>query len=220
MSRDEKTEKTEENALAVALKAPFKAWHRLMTRAYAWAGRLSVHPRALWIFAALAFAESSFFPIPVDVFMIPLILLRPRDWLKICAAATVFSVVGGVAGYGIGLFFYDALAVPLLEFYGYMDKFHSFRGLYNKYDIWIILIGGFSPFPYKVITIASGVMQMDFVVFTLGSVLSRGARFFLVGYLIHKFGPPAKPFIERNLGPLSILFILLLAGSFMLVKLF
>jgi len=142
---------------------------------------------------------------------------REKAW-KIAAICTIFSVIGGIAGYGIGYFLYETIGQPLLDFYGYGDKFAQFQGYYNEWGAWIVGGAGLTPFPYKVITIASGVTQLDPVVFTIASVLSRGARFFLVAGLLWYFGQPIRIFIEAHLGKLTIAFFVLLLGGFVALK--
>lgn len=179
---------------------------------------LAAHRHALAALAVVSFAESSVFPIPPDVLLIPMILAaRERAWL-IATVCTVASVVGGVAGYGIGALLFDTVGRPIVELYGYMDRFHEFQGRYEEWGAWIVAGAGFTPFPYKVITITSGVMDLDFWVFMVASVLSRGARFFLVALLLWHFGPPIRSFIERYLPQLTILFFLLLFGGFVVAR--
>lgn len=175
---------------------------------------LAAHRHALLALALISFAESSVFPIPPDVLLIPMILAaRERAW-TIALVCTVASVAGGVAGYGIGALLFDTVGRPIVEFYGYLDRFHEFQARYEEWGAWIVAGAGFTPFPYKVITITSGVMHLDFAVFMIASVLSRGARFFLVAALLWYFGPPIRSFIERYLPQLTILFFLLLFGGF------
>jgi membrane protein YqaA with SNARE-associated domain len=176
------------------------------------------HKHALVGLAVIAFVESSVFPIPPDVLLIPMVLAaRQRAW-RIALVATVASVVGGLAGYAIGYFLFEALGRPLLEFYGYLDKFETFQGRYHEYGAWIVGFAGLTPFPYKVITIASGVVALDPVVFTVASALSRGLRFFVVAALLWYFGEPIRGFIERNLGLLATLFFVLLFAGFLAIR--
>lgn len=190
----------------------------MLQRLYDRTIELSGHRHALWVLAAVAFIESSVFPIPPDVLIIPMVLAaREKAW-KIAAICTIFSVIGGIAGYGIGYFLYETIGQPLLDFYGYGDKFAQFQGYYNEWGAWIVGGAGLTPFPYKVITIASGVTQLDPVVFTIASVLSRGARFFLVAGLLWYFGQPIRIFIEAHLGKLTIAFFVLLLGGFVALK--
>ena len=185
---------------------------------YDWTLRMSAHRNALWVLAAIAFIESSIFPIPPDVMIIPMVLAtRERAW-RIAAVCTVASVLGGLAGFGIGYFLFETIGRPLLEFYGYADKFATFQGWYHEWGAWIVAVAGTTPFPYKVITIASGVVGLNLAVFMIASVLSRGARFFLVAGLLWAFGPPIRRFLEKHLGWLTILFFVLLIGGFVLLK--
>lgn len=172
-----------------------------------------------WLFA-IAFIESSFFPIPPDVMLIPMILAAPKKAWSIAGVATVGSVIGAYLGYAIGFYFFQLIAEPLLNFYGYLEKFNSFKDLYNQYGAWIVFGAGITPFPYKIITIASGVVHMNLIVFTIASIIARGIRFFLVAWLLKKYGETMREFIEKNLGWLSILFLLLLIGGFAVIKLF
>lgn len=172
-----------------------------------------------WLFA-VAFIESSFFPIPPDVMLIPMILAAPKKAWSIAGVATVGSVIGAYLGYAIGFYFFQMIAEPLLNFYGYLEKFNSFKDLYNQYGAWIVFGAGITPFPYKIITIASGVVHMNLIVFTIASIIARGMRFFLVALLLKKYGETMREFIEKNLGWLSVLFLLLLIGGFAAIKLF
>lgn len=172
-----------------------------------------------WLFT-VAFIESSFFPIPPDVMLIPMILAAPKKAWSIAGVATVGSVIGAYLGYAIGFYFFQLIAEPLLNFYGYLEKFNSFKDLYNQYGAWIVFGAGITPFPYKIITIASGVVHMNLIVFTIASIIARGMRFFLVAWLLKKYGETMREFIEKNLGWLSVLFLLLLIGGFAAIKLF
>lgn len=170
-----------------------------------------------WLFA-VAFIESSFFPIPPDVMLIPMILAAPDKAWKIAGVATAGSVIGAYFGYAIGFYFFQLIAEPLLGFYGYLDKFNSFKNLYNQYGAWIVFGAGITPFPYKIITIASGVVHTNLLVFTVASIIARGMRFFLVAWLLKKYGEAMREFIEKNLGWFSVVFLLLLIGGFAAVK--
>ncbi len=179
---------------------------------------LSARPKALYFLCTVSFIESSFFPIPPDVMLIPMILATPNKAWKIASACTISSVVGGCFGYAIGVFLFDTVAKPLLDFYGYGHQFDVFSDYYHQWGAWIVFGAGITPFPYKVITIASGVVGLNIWVFTIASVLSRGGRFFLVAWLLKKYGEPMKVFIEKNLGSLAVLFFVLLVGGFALIK--
>ncbi len=170
-----------------------------------------------WLFI-ISFIESSFFPIPPDIMIIPMVLATPKDAYKIAGVATIASVLGGYFGYFIGVYGFELIARPLLEFYGYMAQFAKFENYYHEYGAWIVFGAGITPFPYKIITIASGVVQLDLVVFTVASIIARGMRFYFIAWLLKRFGDPMKIFIEKNLNLLSVLFLLLLIGGFAAVK--
>jgi len=185
---------------------------------YDWTMDLAAHRHALVALAVVAFVESSVFPIPPDVLIIPMVLAaRPQAW-RIAGVATVASVVGGLAGYAIGALVFDSLGRPLLDLYGYQAQFADFQERYREWGAWIVFGAGLTPFPYKVITITSGVMDLDLAVFMIASVLSRGARFFLVAGLLWHFGPPIRQFIENNLAVLTTTFFVLLVGGFVAVR--
>lgn len=185
---------------------------------YDWTIRLSGHRHAPWGLAVVSFVESSVFPIPPDVVLIPMVLSQRAKAWAYAAICTAASVVGGIFGYAIGYFLFDTLGQSILNFYGYQDAFASFAARYNEWGVWIVLIAGFTPFPYKVITIASGVTQLNFLVFMLASIVARGARFFVVAGLLWWFGPPIRAFIDRYFGLLSFLFMALLIGGFVVAR--
>ena len=190
----------------------------VLRRLYDWTMDLAGHRHALLALAVISFAESSVFPIPPDVLLILMILAaRERAWL-IAGVCTLASVVGGVFGYAIGALLFDTLGQPIVEFYGYLDRYQEFQAGYEEWGAWIVAGAGFTPFPYKVITITSGVMQLDFAVFMIASIASRGARFFLLAALLWYFGPPIRSFIERYLAQLTILFFVLLFGGFVALR--
>lgn len=181
---------------------------------YDWTIRMADHPRALWVLAVISFAESSVFPIPPDVLMIPMILARPsRAWL-IAGVALVSSVLGGMLGYAIGAFAYESIGQPILAALGKGEAMEAFNTRFNDLGFWAVLTAGVTPFPYKVITIMSGWTAMPLGTFIATSILARGIRFFLVAALLWKFGGPVRDFIERRLGLMTILFVLLLFGGF------
>ncbi|TCP58744.1 membrane protein YqaA with SNARE-associated domain [Rhodovulum bhavnagarense] len=190
----------------------------MIRRLYDWTMSLADTPRALWALFAIAFVESSVFPIPPDVVMIPMILARPsRAWL-IAGVALAGSVLGGLLGYYIGHGLFDTIGRPVLEFYGKETYFEAFGNRYNDYGAWAVLIAGITPFPYKVITILSGSTGLNLGVFMLASVIARGLRFFVVAALLWKFGTPIRIFIERYLGLLFTAFMVLLIGGLYAVK--
>lgn len=189
-----------------------------MRRTYDWCMNLVSGRYALPVLCGVSFVESSFFPIPPDLFLIPLVLARRTEAFKIALYTTLSSVIGGMFGYAIGYFLYDTVALPILNFYNAMAQFDSFKSYYNEYGAWIVFGAGLTPFPYKIITIASGVTHLNLGVFIIASVLARGLRFFFIAWLLWKYGQPMKTYIEKNLGWLSIAFFVLLIGGFALLK--
>ena len=190
----------------------------MLRRLYDWTFSLAQTRYALWALAFVAFIESSFFAIPPDVLLIPLVLAAPnRAWL-IASVCTIASVLGGGLGYYIGLELFDVAGRPLLEFYGQMDQFAAFKERFNNYGHWAVLFAGVTPFPYKVITITSGATDLPFAQFMIWSLVARAFRFFIVAALLWKFGAPIKDFIEKRLGLVFTVFIVLLIGTFYLVK--
>ena len=191
----------------------------MIRKLYDWVIGLSVHPQAIWWVALVSFAESSVFPIPPDVMIVPMVLSDRAAALRIAVVGTISSVLGGLVGYAIGYFFFDAIGDRIVEFYGYGAKFEEFRVTFEEYGAWIVALAGLTPFPYKVITIASGFFALDPIVFVVASVLSRGARFGLEAALLWKFGEPIREFIEKRLEILSVVLVILLFGGFALIKL-
>lgn len=189
----------------------------MLRRLYDWTLSLAKSPNAMWALAIVAFMESSFFPIPPDVLMIPMIIARPSRAFLIAAVATVASVLGGLFGYYIGYAMFESVGRPVLEFYGKDAGFGEFALWYNQYGAWAVLIAGVTPFPFKVITIASGVTQLSFPIFVISAIIARALRFFIVAALLWKFGAPIRDFIERRLGLVFIVFCVLLFGGFALV---
>ena len=185
---------------------------------YDWTMSFAGHSHAMLVLAIVSFIESSVFPIPPDVLIIPMVLASREQAWRIALVCSISSVVGGLAGYGIGYFFYESLGQPVLDFYGYAEEFSQFQGFYHEWGAWIVAGAGFTFFPYKLVTIASGVTNMDIFVFTLASALSRGLRFFLVAGLLWYFGNHIRIFIEKNLGILTTAFFILLFVGFMIIK--
>lgn len=191
----------------------------MLRKLYDWTLSMVDHPRALWVLAFISFIESSVFPIPPDILMIPMILARPsRAWL-IAGVALVFSVLGGMLGYAIGAFAFETIGKPILESLGKDDAMAAFSARFNDLGFWAVLTAGVTPFPYKVITIMSGWTAMPLGTFIATSILARGIRFFLVAFLLWKFGEPIRGFIERRLGLMFTLFIVVLVGGFAALKL-
>jgi membrane protein YqaA with SNARE-associated domain len=190
----------------------------MLRRLYDWTLSLAETRYALWALAMVSFIESSVFPIPPDVMLIPMVLAaRQKAWL-IAGVCTIASVLGGGFGYYIGSALFDTIGQGVLEFYGKMDKFEDFRTRFNEYGPWAVLFAGITPFPYKVITITSGATGLDFWVFMISSVIARGLRFFLVAWLLWKFGPAIRDFIDKRFGLVATVAIALLFGGFLLVR--
>lgn len=189
-----------------------------MRKLYDWTLRMADHPRALWVLAVIAFVESSFFPIPPDVLILPMILAnRRRAWL-IAGIATVASVLGGLFGYAIGAFAYDSIGEPILTSMGKADAMESFNQTFVDAGFWAVLGAGITPFPYKVITIMAGWTSMPLATFMITSVIARGIRFFVLALLLWYFGPPIRTFIEKRLGLVFTLFFVALIGGFVLIR--
>ncbi len=185
---------------------------------YDWTLRLADSPNALVALGIISFIESSFFPIPPDILMIPMIIARPsRAWL-IATVALVTSVLGGLFGYFIGAVLFDTVGQPILDFYGKAQAGEVFAQKFNEYGAWAVLMAGVTPFPFKVITIMSGWTGLSLPVFIVASIVARGLRFFVVAGLLWQFGAPIRDFIERRLGLMFTLFMVILIGGFFLVK--
>lgn len=190
----------------------------MLRRAYNWTISFAGHPHAMWYLALISFAESSFFPIPPDVLLVPMTLARPASAWIIAGVSTVSSVLGGLAGYAIGYFLYETIGEPLIAFYGYQEKFLAFQDTFQEYGAWVVAMFGLTPFPYKVITISSGVAHLDVWTFALASLASRGARFYLEAALLRKYGAPIRTFIEQWLGWITFIFFVGLFGGFLALK--
>lgn len=190
----------------------------MLRRLYNWTMSFAARPNARWALAGVSFAESSFFPIPPDVLLIPMVLANRRKAWEIAAICTIASVVGGVFGYAIGAFLYDTVGVWVVNLYNLQDKIETFRRYYAEWGVWIIVLAGFTPIPYKVFTIASGLAAYDFGLFVLLSAIGRGGRFFLVAGLLYYFGEPIRSFIERRLEMITIGAALAGIGGFVVLR--
>ena len=179
---------------------------------------LAEHPRALWVLAAIAFVESSVFPIPPDVLLIPMVLAERGKWVRYATICTIASVAGALLGYVIGAFLFDVVGKPIIALYNAEEAFSKVKVWYDTWGGWGVLFAAITPFPYKVLTIFSGFTGLDIVTFVVVSIVGRGFRFYLVAWLLHRFGAPIQLFIERNLGLLFTLFMVLLIGGFVAVK--
>jgi membrane protein YqaA with SNARE-associated domain len=190
----------------------------MLRRLYDWTMDLASRPHALRALGVVSFTESSFFPIPPDAMIIPMVLARPDRAWSIALVATVTSVAGGAFGYFIGYFLLETIGQAVIALYGYQEKFAAFRDAYTEWGLWIILIKGMTPIPYKLVTIASGAAAFDFAVFMLASAATRGARFYLVAALLKYFGPPIRDFVERRLTLVTTVFVVGLVGGFIAVR--
>jgi len=166
---------------------------------------ISAKPKAEIFLGSIAFMESSFFPIPPDLLLLPMALARPLKWIRLAIIATFFSVLGGVFGYFIGVFLWDTIGQSIIDFYHLENQFDVFRNNYNEKGALIVFIAGFTPIPYKLITISSGGMHLDLMTFIVASLLSRGARFFILTGIIRIFGDTAKKIIDKYFGMLTLI---------------
>ncbi len=189
----------------------------MLRRLYDWCIAAADKPHALWIVALISFAESSFFPIPPDVMLIPMSLARPNKAWLYALVCTVTSVAGGVVGYAIGALLYDSVGQWLIGLYGYGDQVEAFRAAYAEYGAWIIVLKGLTPIPYKVVTITSGFADYNIWLFILFSIIARGGRFFIVAVLLTLYGDVIRAQIEKRLGFWVAVGAVLLVGGFVLV---
>ena len=185
----------------------------MLRRLYDWCIAAAEKRHAAWIMGAVSFAESSFFPIPPDAMLVPISLARPDRAYYYATICTVTSVLGGIVGYLIGWLLYDSVGTWVMQVYGYGDKVEAFRAQYAEWGAWIILLKGLTPIPYKLVTITSGFAGYNFLLFVLFSVITRGARFFLLAFLINRYGPQARAIIEKRLGLATTLFLVALIGG-------
>ncbi len=187
-------------------------------RLYDWVISWAQHPNAALALFLLAFAESSFFPIPPDVLLITLAIAAPQKSFKWATIALCGSVAGGVAGYLLGLNFMEIIGDRILDFYHLESKYGEVQRLYQEYDAWAVAIGGFTPLPYKLFTITAGAFRINFLTFVAASVVSRAGRFFLVAGFIRIFGPQVRYFLEKYFNLFTIIFTILLIGGFIIIK--
>jgi membrane protein YqaA with SNARE-associated domain len=190
----------------------------ILHKMYHWVLGWAKHPLAELFLFILAFAESSFFPIPPDVLLIALALSIPTRAFRYALVCTAGSVIGGAFGYTIGVFLMDSVGTPIVNFYHFQEQFARLGDLYHEYGFWIVFTAGFTPIPYKVFTISSGAFGLDLPLFMLASLIGRAGRFFLVATLVWKFGATIRDFIDKQLGWVSLVFAVLLIGSFVLIK--
>ena len=190
----------------------------MIRRFYDWMMWRARHERAPQALFWVSFIESSFFPIPPDVMLVPMVLANRLKAWSYASVATIGSVIGGVFGYAIGYFFFEGIGVPILNFYGKAASFGQFAQWFNEWGVWILVIKGMTPFPYKILTIAAGVTHMPLIPFMLASVVARSMRFYLVAGLLYFFGEPIREFIEKRLSLVTTLFVVLLVGGFIAAR--
>lgn len=190
----------------------------MLRKSYDWMMRMAASDRAPQALFWVAFVESSFFPIPPDVMLIPMCVAnRLKSWWY-AFVATVGSVIGGAFGYAIGYYLFESVGLPILKFYGKADSFGDFAQWFNEWGVWILLIKGMTPFPYKVLTITAGVTHMPFLEFMIASIGARAMRFVLVAGLLYFFGAPIRDFIERRLSLVTTVFVIVLVSGFVAVR--
>ena len=193
----------------------------MLRRVYDWCIEAAYKPHALWLMGFVSFVESSFFPVPPDAMLIPMSLARPKKAWTYATVCTLTSVAGGMLGYGIGALLYDSVGHWLISLYGYGDKVETFREAYARWGTLIILIKGLTPIPYKLVTITSGFAGYNFLLFVLFSLVARGMRFYLVAFLLSRYGEIAREIIEKRLTFwFTVSVAVLLVGIFAAIYLF
>jgi membrane protein YqaA with SNARE-associated domain len=190
----------------------------MLRRLYDWTIDLAAGPNAVWALIVVAFAESSFFPLPPDLLLIPMMLARPQAAWRLAAYAMLASVAGGLLGYAIGYYGFDLIGRPILEFYHAMGRYDALKAAFDQWGAWIIIIKGMTPIPYKLVTIASGVAHFDLLAFVGASIISRSIRFFLLAALLWWFGPAVRDFIEKRLMLVTTGFAVCLVGGFVVIR--
>ena len=189
-----------------------------LKRTYNWTLEKAQHKNAKWYLSLISFAESSFFPIPPDILLIPMALASKARALFYAFICTLFSVLGGILGYAIGYFFYNSVGIYIVDFYHLENSFNIFENYYKEFGILIVLGAGITPFPYKFITIASGVFGLNIFLFIIVSIIGRGLRFYLIAILLYFFGEKIKLIIDKYFNILTIVFFILLVGSVFIIR--
>ena len=189
-----------------------------LKKTYNWTLEKAQHKNAKWYLSLISFAESSFFPIPPDVLLIPMALASKAKALFYAFICTLFSVLGGILGYAIGYFFFNSVGIYIVELYHLENSFNIFEDYYKEFGILIVLGAGITPFPYKFITIASGVFGLNIFLFIIVSIIGRGLRFYLIAILLYFFGEKIKLFIDKYFNILTIVFFILLVGSVFIIR--
>ena len=189
-----------------------------LKRTYNWTLEKAQHKNAKWYLSLISFVESSFFPIPPDILLIPMALASKANALFYAFISTLFSVLGGILGYAIGYFFYNSVGIYIVDFYHLENSFNIFESYYKEFGILIVLGAGITPFPYKFITIASGVFGLNIFLFIIVSIIGRGLRFYLIAILLYFFGEKIKLIIDKYFNILTIVFFILLVGSVFIIR--
>ena len=189
-----------------------------LKKTYNWILEKAQHKNAKWYLSLISFAESSFFPIPPDILLIPMALASKARALFYAFMCTLFSVLGGILGYAIGYFFYNSVGIYIVDFYHLENSFNIFENYYKEFGILIVLGAGITPFPYKFITIASGVFGLNIFLFIIVSIIGRGLRFYLIAILLYFFGEKIKLIIDKYFNILTIVFFILLIGSVFIIR--
>jgi membrane protein YqaA with SNARE-associated domain len=185
---------------------------------YDWTLALAAHRHASWGLFTVSFAESSFFPIPPDVLLVPMCIAQPKKAWFYAMVCTIASVLGGILGYAIGWFLYDTVGLWIIELYGLAEKASQFQDDFAEWGLWVILIKGLTPIPFKLVTILCGFAKFNFLVFVLASIVTRGARFFLVAGLVYAYGEPIREFVERRLNTVALGVLLVIILGFVVVR--
>ena len=190
----------------------------MLRNLYNWTLDQSSKKYASWFLAFISFIESSFFPIPPDIILIPMIIAKRAKAFVYAFICTISSVLGGLFGYLIGYALFNSIGLTLVNFYGTTEYIESLKEYYNNYGIWFVLIAGFTPLPFKIITIASGLFQLNLIIFIFCSLISRGCRFYLIASLLYVFGEVIKKFIDKYFNFLTVLFFILLIGGVLVLN--
>jgi membrane protein YqaA with SNARE-associated domain len=188
----------------------------MLRRIYNWCIAAADKPYALWLLAAISFAESSFFPVPPDIMLVPMALAKPQRAWVYAGVCTIASVAGGVLGYAIGSLLYDSVGQWLIHLYGYGDKVEAFRASYAQYGAWIILLKGLTPIPFKIVTITSGFAGYNLWLFILFSIITRGGRFYFEAIILHRYGATIRHHIEKHLGFWVLAALVVLVAGFVI----
>jgi membrane protein YqaA with SNARE-associated domain len=191
---------------------------KYLRKLYDWTLLKSQHPKASWFLSFVSFIESSFFPIPPDIILIPMIIAKRTNAFFYAFICTASSVLGGIFGYLIGYYLFNSIGIIIINYYNLSDQFILFENYYLQYGIWIILGAGFTPFPFKFITIASGVFGLNILLFIIISIFARGLRFYLIAFLLRIFGEVIENLINKYFNFLASVFFILLIGSIVILK--